>query len=80
MAWRALVLVVLYGTAVINALLRARTSVTYNHPAGHIYMPVAIRKRNYWAYIYALRSTRVNVIVLMRLLIIDYHCTFGREQ
>ena len=59
MACRCRVRVILYNTAVINALLRAQTGVTYNHPAGHIYMPVAIRKCNYLAYIYAFRSRRV---------------------
>ena len=52
MACRCRVRVILYNTAVMNALLRAQTGVTYNHPAGHIYMPVAIRKCNYLAYIY----------------------------
>ena len=59
MACRCRVRVILYNTAVINALLRAQTGVTYNHPAGHIYMPVAIRKCNYLAYIYAFRSRRI---------------------
>ena len=70
MACRCRVRVILYNTAVINALLRAQTGVTYNHPAGHLYMPVAIRKCNYLAYIYAFRSRRVKSLhfVLLPLL------------
>ena len=54
---------VLNNSAVMNASLRfaRKQALQFDHPAGHIYMPVALRESNYLAYIYAFRSRRVKV-------------------
>ena len=46
---------VLNNSAVMNASLRfaRKQALQFDHPAGHIYMPVALRESNYLAYIYA---------------------------
>ena len=58
---------VLNNSAVMNASLRfaRKQALQFNHPAGHIYMPVALRESNYLAYINAFRSWRVNNMTVM---------------